>query len=172
MASPEQPTVDASSFEAMYRGEWRNLVAMAGALLGDVEAGADLAHEAMLRAYRDWAVVGTLDRPGAWVRRVLLNLCTDAVRRRSRERVVLQRVARQQTVSGSPDHAINEFWTSVRGLPDRQRAAVALRYIDDMSIEEIAAVLEVTPGTVKSTLHAARASLAKRLGTAEVTDER
>ena len=60
------------------------------------------------------------------------------------------------------------FWRAVRELPERQRAAVALHYLDDMSVAGIADVLGVTVGTIKTSLFKARRSLAVTLGAEEV----
>jgi DNA-directed RNA polymerase specialized sigma24 family protein len=66
----ESGTVD--GYEAMYRRELAVMIALASTMTGDRELAVDLAHEGLTRAYRDWATVGALDRPGAWVRRVVL----------------------------------------------------------------------------------------------------
>jgi RNA polymerase sigma-70 factor, ECF subfamily len=60
------------------------------------------------------------------------------------------------------------FWAAVRELPERQRAAVALRYLDDLSVEEIAEILDVTAGTIKTSLFKARQSLARSMQAEEV----
>lgn len=146
------------------------MVALATSLTGSVEAGADLAHEAFLRAYRAWDTVGAYERPGAWVRRVVLNLATDAHRRSNREASALGRWAsraERSSPGGLVDVVDHEFWQAVRELPERQREAVALFYVGDLSVEDIAEVMEVTAGTVKATLHAARATLAAALGDEE-----
>ena len=67
-----------------------------------------------------------------------------------------------------PDPVDDPFWQAVRALPERQRHTVALRYVDDLSIDEIAAVLAVTSGTVKAALFAARNTLSQRLQIEEV----
>ncbi len=165
----ERVSADAG-FEAFYRLELRAMTALATALVGSREAGADLAHEAMLRAYRAWTTVGTLDRPGAWCRRVLINLAIDAHRRRQRDRRSLERLGpRPPMESDSP--VGGEFWDAVRALPERQRAVVALRYIDDFSIDEIAAVLCVSAGTVKTSLFIARKKLAITMSAEQVHDD-
>lgn len=159
-----------ATFESLYRRELRVLNALGATLTGSREAGADLAHEALLRAFRAWPTVGALERPGAWVRRVLINLATDAHRRSARERVAVQRLRPLGSVeAGSSVDA--PFWVAVRALPERQRVAVALRYLDDLSVDEIADVMQVTAGTVKSSLFAARKSLARTLGAEEVDDD-
>lgn len=55
-------------------------------------------------------------------------------------------------------------WRAVRQLPRRQAQVVALHYVDDRSVAEIAAVLDLAEGTVKATLHQARQALARALG--------
>jgi RNA polymerase sigma-70 factor, ECF subfamily len=161
------PIVATTGFDDLYRREAVSLATLATAMTGSREVGADLAHEALLRAYRDWTVVSTLDRPGAWVRRVVINLATDVRRRGGREQRALGRVqarAGALAVVDSPTVVDDPFWIAVRSLPDRQRAAVVLHYVDDLSIEAIAEVMDVSTGTVKASLFAARKSLAERLG--------
>ncbi len=162
----------AAAFEALYRAEVHALTALAVSLTGDRELGADLVHESMVRTYRSWSHVATLDRPGAWVRRVLINLTIDGHRRGRREAGALSRLetetamATTGALAADPADGVDadRFWAAVRDLPDRQRAAVALFYVDDLSIAQIAEVLDVTGGTVKTSLHRARHTLAAVLG--------
>ena len=158
---------EAREFEEFFRTEHPRLVGIALALCGDLDGARDAAQEALLRAYRDWERVAALDVPSAWVRRVLVNLAIDTRRRRRRD---LRLVGRLGAAAEPAPHALPELsptWTAVRALPDRQRAAVVLRYVDDLSVPEIAEVLGVSEGTVKSSLHAARATLEARLAGAE-----
>ena len=67
--------------------------------------------------------------------------------------------------------AAQQFWAAVRALPERQRAAIALYYLEDLSIADVAATLGVTEGTVKASLFQARATLAKSLGVSHVGSE-
>ncbi len=156
---------DEASFEAMYRTELASMVALAATLTGSPDTGADLANEAMLRAYKQWAKVGVMERPGAWVRRVVINLAHDSHRRTARQIRGMERLRAERPPDGQPSS--QDFWAAVRDLPERQRAAVALRYVEDMPIDEIAAVLDVSDGTVKSSLYAARRTLATTLGIVE-----
>jgi RNA polymerase sigma-70 factor (sigma-E family) len=153
-------------FDDFYRSEYPSLVAVATALTGSPQTGADLAQDAMLRAYRSWASVSRYERPGAWVRKVAINLATDSHRRRARYRKIEHRLRIADGVepaAGSDD----SFWAAVRELPERQRAVVALHYVEDMSLDTIANVLGIATGTVKSLLFSARKSLAKTLGAKE-----
>jgi RNA polymerase sigma-70 factor (ECF subfamily) len=162
--------VDDRAFVAMYERELHVLTALGVSMTGDRDLGADLAQEAMSRAYRSWDMVGALDRPGAWTRRVLINLAIDAHRRAARESRSLRLVGTEPVVVASERDA-DRFWQAVRALPDRQRAAVALHYIDDLSVAEVADILEITAGTVKTSLHMARRNLAAALRAEEVSDD-
>jgi len=98
---------------------------------------------------------------------VVVNLSTDWLRREGRERRALARLPRSSLVA-APEASDGQFWRAVRGLPERQRAAVALHYLDDLSIHDIADILEISPGTVKASLFKARRSLARTLSAEEV----
>jgi len=151
-------------FDEFFRTCHAAVVGVALAMVGDAEGARDLAQEAMLRALRDWRRVSRLERPDMWVRRVTVNLAIDARRRRARElRVVQRRSVLEEAAVGDPAVEHSPLWQAVRALPDRQRAAVVLRYVDDLSVPEIALVLEVAEGTIKATLSQARSSLARRL---------
>lgn len=149
----------------MYRRELTPMIALGTTLTGSRDLGVDLAHEAMLRAYRAWPSVGAMERPGAWVRRVLINLAVDHHRRARRADAAVHRIV-PAAPGGEPD--VERFWQLVRALPDRQRAAVALRYVDDLTVEQIAEVLDVSPGTVKTTLFRAHRTLEATLRAQEV----
>ena len=168
----ERDVVDDDAFEAMYRRELHVLTALASSLTGDREQGADLAHEAMARAYRSWATVGQLERPDAWTRRVVLNLATDVHRRGKSEARALERLHTTEATNATdaPATSSDQFWHAVRNLPERQRAAVALHYLDDLGVAEIAEIMEVAQGTVKTSLFMARRSLALSLRAEEVVE--
>jgi RNA polymerase sigma-70 factor, ECF subfamily len=98
------------------------------------------------------------------VRRVAANLAVSRWRRlRSETRALARLAARQPTEVAdlpAPDAA---FWAAVRALPRRQAQAIALHYLEDRPVAEIATVLGVAEGTVKSALHTGRRTLAARL---------
>jgi RNA polymerase sigma-70 factor (ECF subfamily) len=158
------------SFDAFFRAEHQRLAALATALCGDREVGRDVAQEALTRTYREWARVSQLERPGAWTRRVVVNLVRDhgrhvAVRRR-RLPELASRIASDQAAADAPLDA--EMWAAVALLPERQRIAVALFYIGDRSLSDVAETMGVHEGTVKTTLHKARREL-RRLLSEETT---
>jgi RNA polymerase sigma-70 factor, ECF subfamily len=169
MARHAEAPTGAANFETLYRQELAPLIALATTMTGNRDLGADLAHEALARAYRDWRTVGSLDRPGAWVRRVLINLTVDAHRRAARETQAVLRLDPHPLVALA-EVSSETFWAAVRALPERQRAAVTLFYIEDLAIAEIADILGIARGTVKTSLFMARRSLAISLGAEEVLD--
>lgn len=153
------------SFDTFFRAEHQRLAALATALCGDREAGRDVAQEALTRTYREWDRVSQLERPGGWTRRVVVNLAHDhgrhlAVRRR-RLSELASRIAGESVADEAPLDA--EMWAAVAMLSERQRTAVALFYIGDRSISDVAEAMGVHEGTVKTTLHKARSQLRRLL---------
>ncbi len=148
-------------FDEFFLREQPKMVALALALTGDADTARDVAQDALVSAYRTWDHVSGLDRPGAWVRRVTINSAISWQRRRCSER---RAVARLTVASVDPPLEPDErFWTAVRALPRRQRAATVLFYVEDRSIADIAEILEIADGTVKATLAKARRNLARSL---------
>ena len=163
-ASPAEAVALRERFEAFYLREFGAMVALAAAVSGSRAGAEDLAQEAMLRAHRRWATVSAYEKPGAWVRRVTINLATSAVRRRATEakgRLRLLGTSRQ--VVPGPDPTDHRLWQAVRRLPAQQRAAVALFYLDDMSVGDIAEILGCSPSTAKVHLHRGRKALSTSL---------
>jgi RNA polymerase sigma-70 factor (ECF subfamily) len=147
-------------FEAFYARERRAVLAFAAALTGDWAVAEDLSQEAFAAAHAQWR---TLHSPSTWIRRVVANRSASRWRRLGRETRALTRLAaRPEPVAlVEEDH---EFWAAVRALPARQSQVIALRYLDDLSVTQIAELLEISEGTVKSSLSHARRNLAAALG--------
>lgn len=148
-------------FDDFYRREWPGLVRLAVTLTGDSGVAEELVQEAMVRVLARWSRIAGYDKPGAYARRVLLNLASSARRRRRAESRALQRTGQPDELTWSRSTA--EFWSLVRTLPERQAHVVALYYADDRSTAEIAGVLGIAEGTVRSTLAQARDAVRDRL---------
>lgn len=151
-------------FESFYRREFSSLVGLAYALSGSRLAAEDLAQDALMVAHGRWDEVKQMERPDAWVRRVLSNMAVSSYRRRRSELKAITRLAgwRQQSV-GEMEPEDQKFWAAVRNLPDQQAKAIALHYVDDLPVAEIAEVLDCSPSTAKVHLHRGRQTLAKKL---------
>jgi RNA polymerase sigma-70 factor (ECF subfamily) len=158
----ESTTRQTIDFDQFFREQHQRLIACGLALSGDRERAREAAQEALSRAYRDWDHVCTLANPPAWVRRVLINVIIDAGRRQKRERDFVARTG-SLPVAPEVDPTRTALLRAIRALPERQRIAVTLHYLDDLSVTDVADVMQIAEGTVKATLFKARASLAAAL---------
>lgn len=146
------------SFEQFFRSMYPRLVAIGLGWSADRHAATDLAQETLARALSDWDRVAGLAAPGGWAVRVMTNLLIDDQRRRGREQRAV--AAARGPVVDAPVAITDVDWReAVRSLPTRQRTAIVLYYVADMSVQEVADAMEVAPGTVKATLAHARAAL-------------
>jgi len=145
--------------------EFEPVVRLAYVLCGNWSTAEDIAQDGFVIAHRKWARIADYDKPEAWVRRVVCDLAVSVIRRRVVEAKALVRLARRQRPSEEPLAAADEdFWAAVRRLPRRQAQVVALYYLEDLSIGNIAGLMECAEGTVKAHLHKARTNLAALLG--------
>lgn len=160
-----------SGFEDFFRTEYPRLVALLVAVTGSRPVAEELAQEALLRAHVRWDRIVRYDRPGAWVRRVALNLASHHRRRRRSEQGAFERLGRQRPAEpySFADGVGDDFWALVRRLPPRQAAAVALHHLEDCPVAEVAAILGCAEGTAKAHLHRGRAALAQMLDLPEDT---
>jgi RNA polymerase sigma factor (sigma-70 family) len=155
------------SFESWYRGVHPRLLATLTVMSGDVEAARDATAEAFTRALERWPRVRNMDAPEAWVHRVGVNV----LRRWHRRRVVEERLLRRHGPDPAPPSQLSpDVWDALAALPSRQREAIALRYLLDMTQADVADAMGVAPGTAAATLHAARRNLADRLGLDDIDD--
>lgn len=147
------------SFEDWYRGAHPGLLAALTVVAADRDLARDATDEAMVRALERWDRVEQMASPVGWAYRVGVNVLRRKARRSALERRLLRRPEAEP-----PRELHPEVWDAVRGLPKRQREAVALRYLLDMTEAEVAASMGVAVGTASATLAAARSALSDRLG--------
>jgi len=105
-----------------------------------------------------------MDKPGAWVRRVAINLATSRIRRRTIEVKAKLRLLGDRPPVAEVGGLDDELLAAVAGLPAKQRAAIALHYLDDRPVGEIAEILQCSTATARVHLHRGRAALFERLG--------
>ena len=152
-----------ADFSAWYVATYPRVRRTLTLAVGDAELADEATAEAFARALERWAQVRRADAPHAWVHTVGLNLVRSTLRRRGLERRWL---ARQRVEHfPAPPEPDGPLWQAVAALPDRQRTAVALRYVADLTEQQVGDVMGISRGAVASTLSAARASLARRLET-------
>jgi RNA polymerase sigma-70 factor (ECF subfamily) len=154
-------------FEHFYSREFTTVAALAYVLSGSRTVAEEITQEAFEAAYREWERIGSFDRPGAWVRRVVANKAASSWRRRAAAVRAMSRLpatAEQQSGLEMSAEAV-ELWAAVRSLPRRQRQAVALHYVDDLPLGDVGEILGCSAGTVKTHLARARERLKRDLGT-------
>jgi RNA polymerase sigma factor (sigma-70 family) len=147
------------TFEDLYRREYPNLIAVARALTGDRHDGEDLVQDTMVKAFVHWDRLRRFQKPACWCLRVLTHACRDHWRRRQTRTRFIDRQRHVEPSIEGPGVEFVAFWQAVRRLPQRPRLVVTLYYAGDRSIAEVAAVVKVPEGTVKSDLARARAVL-------------
>ena len=143
-------------FEEFYRSERDALARLCYLATLDVDAAADAAQEAMLRAWQCWDTLAD-GNPAGWVRTVALNLCRSRWRRIQREfRLAPRLFVRSDDLQPVGDV---DLVRTLKGLSARQRQAIVLHYVVDLSVEDIAAVMRVSAGAVKQHLSRGRQAL-------------
>jgi RNA polymerase sigma-70 factor (ECF subfamily) len=165
-------------FEHFYQANYRRIVAVVAAVLGNTAEAEDVAQEAFARALARWPRISGYDLPEAWVRRVALRLAVDSGRRLGRIRRLTARLAAAapaEAGSGAypPDPLQStELTAALLRVPLRQREVLVLHYLADLPVEVIARERGVPPGTVKTRLAAGRRRLERELaGNTEVTTD-
>jgi len=121
---------------------------VAWGVCGDWTEAEDIVQTAFVRIYPKFGRLRSED-PVAYARRTVVNLCLNRHRQRGREVLtgaVPDRLAADD--AGGMTHV--DIASAVRTLPAQQRAVVALRFLDDLSVREVATVLGISEGTVKS----------------------
>jgi RNA polymerase sigma-70 factor (sigma-E family) len=150
-------------FAELYQACYERLVLTAYAMTNDLGVAEEITQEAFALAYDRQNRVARTDSPEAWLRTVVVNLA----RRRFRRGATLARILRRQQAEPPPppeppgEHL--DLHAAIRGLGEEHRTVVVLHYLADLPVDEVAAVLGVPVGTVKSRLARARAALAERL---------
>jgi RNA polymerase sigma-70 factor (sigma-E family) len=142
----------------------RSFMRTAYAMLGSWAAAEDAAQATFTSLYAHWPRIRS-GNTEAYGRRVLVNTCIAVSRKRARE-LVTDRVPERAT-SGGQDAV--ELMDALGRLPVRDRAVLALRYLEDLSVRDVAAALDLPEGTVKSQSSRALARLEELLSPVQPT---
>jgi RNA polymerase sigma factor (sigma-70 family) len=128
--------------DAVYREHFASLMRLAFLMLGSNDAAEDLVHEVFLRCADRWS---DLENPASYLRVSVVNACRREFRRRARLTDVMAEVAEAAPTSGSVD-----LRRALLALGPRKRAAVVLRFYEDMSFDDVAGALGCAPSTARS----------------------
>jgi RNA polymerase sigma-70 factor (sigma-E family) len=158
-AVPVVVEVSKPAFADFYRATFTDMARLAYLLTGSMETAHDLVQDSFVRLHGKWDRVS---EPRAYLRRTVVNAC-----RSHHRRVHVQRRHSATSRIDAVDLGADEMTDAIAALPYRQRAAIVLRFYDDRSEAETAAVLGVPVGTVKSSVSRGLARLAELLGEEE-----
>lgn len=143
----------------VYARCFRRLVVHLYAVTGDLSEAQEAVQEAFVRALASPRSFAGLDNHESWLRRVAVNIARSRHRRRRTLDSLLHRMGRPPVVADTaPDHIA--LMAALRRLPHGQRHALALHYLVDLPVDEIAETLGISVGTVKSRLSRGRRALA------------
>lgn len=150
----------AVDFDDTFRRCYGPMVRSLAVAAGDREVAADCVQDAFTRAFVRWSRVSRLEDPVGWIRHVAVNRMRDHFRRAGRGRRAVERLgSRAQVVVAEAPREPSELAAMLSTLPEQQRIAAALFYVEDLSVSEVAAAMRLSDGAVKYHLHAARQSL-------------
>jgi RNA polymerase sigma-70 factor (sigma-E family) len=155
--------VDDAEFREFFAAEYPRLCWLGFLLTGSRGEGEELAQEALVRIWWRWRLGRRPADPARYARRVLVNRQRSLLRRAAVEARSLARARQVEVPPAGTEHAM-VLWEAVQALPPRQRAVLVLRYREDLTEAEVARLLGVPVGTVKSASHRALARLRQRLG--------
>ena len=155
---------DDLQFREFFAGEYGRLRRLGFLLSGDWTQAEELAQEALVRTWWRWRLVRRPEDPGRYARRVLVNRRRSLLRRAAVEARSLAQARPEELVVPTDDERAMVLWQAVQTLPARQRAVLVLRFREDLTEAEVARLLGLPLGTVKSLGHRALARLRERLG--------
>jgi len=147
VAGPERPP----SFEGLYQAQYTRMLRLAYVLTDDHAVAEELVQDAFVGVYRRWADV---EEPAAYLRRAVVNACRSHHRRR-----FLERRHPPQPEQPVPAHEPDTLWPQLRRLSPRRRAALILRFYEDLSVADVARALGCGQQTAKSLIHRGLAQL-------------
>lgn len=154
-----------SAFADVYRAHHGRAVRLAWVLTGDPHLAEDVVAEAFSKVWVQWER-GRVADVGPYLRRAVVNEVRSRGRRRVLEvRETARRTGDERGVRLVDEHAADadEVWRALRALPERQRATVVLRYFEDLPEAEVADLLGISVGTVKSQVSRGLAKLRTQL---------
>jgi RNA polymerase sigma-70 factor, ECF subfamily len=165
---------DASAFGTLVERHERRVYALCLRMVGNVPDASDAAQDAFLTAFRNLASFRGDAAFSTWLHRIAVNASYDLLRKRGRAPLLAGSDAEspREEVLAAPDPADAaagdiDVRRALASVPDEFRAALVLHDVQDLPVQEVADILGVPVGTVKSRLHRGRIALARALGLGE-----
>ena len=147
-------------------------------MLGNRHEAEDIAQEAFVRAYINIHTFDTKRKFSTWIYRIATNLCIDRIRKKKPDYFLDAEVAGTEGLNMYSQIASTEelpeeevlkmemqdrVQYEISRLPDKYRAVIVLKYMEDLPLQEISDILEMPLGTVKTRIHRGREALRKQL---------
>ena len=151
-------------FREFFASQYARLCWLGCALTGSPAQAEELAQEALVRTWWRWRLVGRPSDPASYARKVLVNRHRSLLRRAATEARSLARVGPEELALPAGDERAMVLWQAIQKLPVRQRSVLVLRFYEDRTEAEVAQLLGLQVGTVKSRCHRALARLRDQLG--------
>ena len=166
--------------EALMQAHYAYIHRLALSILNDAAEADDAAQETFIAASRNLDGFRHQASPRTWLTSIAVNQCRSRLRKRKVRQGLLHTLcnlhllrppAENPEVRAVQSEADRQLWRTVDALDDKHRLPVVLRYVHELSVPEIAAVLDLNEGTVHSRLHYARKKLQNALGSPEPDEE-
>lgn len=161
----DRSRADATGIAAFCDRQYPQLVGTLTVYCGDRHVAEELAQDALAKAVRQWPRVSQMASPGGWLHRVAINLANSRFRRQLAERRAVQRLAAAGATTFEVDSAeVVAVRQAVAALPPRMRTVLVLRYFADYSVDQVAEVTGLSPGSVRVVTSRAIKQLRERSG--------
>ena len=157
---------DVAAYSGFATARSASLFRTAYLVMGDYQLAQDLVQESLVRAYVAWPRLRDVTKAEAYTRRIMVTTAISWRRRRSFHERPAESLP--ETLGADATDAVgvrDELWDALRRLPPRQRAAVVLRFCEDLSETQTAELMDCSVGTVKRQVFVALAKLRAELDT-------
>ena len=160
---------DTSAFEGFWLPHWPRVWRLVARLAGSIDLADDLTQEVNLRAFQGFGTFRRGSSAYTWLYRIAVNVVLRHRERLSPDTVPWDSAAQVSDPGLSPQDALLQaqirpiVWAALNRLPEEQRTTVILSVYEELKYREIADVLEIPLGTVKSRLHIGMARLREEL---------
>lgn len=154
-----------ASFERLADEHLERSYRLARVILGNRVDAEDAVHDAVVTAWRKWSTLRDPTRFQAWFGRIVVNTCRDRLRKSARRQ---ERILALEVTTVAPDefgsiHERERMSRAFAALDPDHRVVLTLRYYRDLTVDDIAELIDVRPGTVKSRLHRAQSRMRELL---------
>jgi RNA polymerase sigma-70 factor (ECF subfamily) len=158
---------DSDAYRVLYERYQDRVFATVHRIVGDYEEAVDVTQDVFVKVYRELPSFAFQSKFSTWLYRIAVNFSINKVNERERHGRVHRKLALDagEADRADPPVAVERVHAAIQELSPKLRAVVALRYLQNLTYEEIADVLDLSVGTVKSRLHLAHEALREALGT-------